>query len=325
MLSEYLIEAKGITKIFMSSRGKVAVRAVDKVSLKIPEGSTITLIGESGCGKSTLGKLLVGAIKPTSGEILYKGKNIWKMNRRTYKEFRRNAQLIHQDPYSAFNPMKTIYDSLKAPLLYYRIVGKEEVYESLVEMLRRAGVEPAEDILNRYPHQLSGGQLQRLAIVRALSVNPKFVVADEIVSMLDASLRVEIVDLLKEFKKASNIACLFITHDFAIARYFAPKERALIMYLGKIVESGILEELIEDPLHPYTRALLDAVPELDPRVARTKGLPKLKSWEPIDVTHYAIPGCRFYPRCPYSTDKCKKIEPELIKIDNRYVACHLFK
>jgi oligopeptide/dipeptide ABC transporter ATP-binding protein len=328
-MTSALIDVKNVTKIFSISGGifgkKRNVCAVDNVSFHINEGETVALIGESGCGKSTLGRLTLGILQPTSGKILFKGKDILRLNKSEFKEFRRNAQMIHQDPYDALNPMKTVYQSLSPPLLHYKIArNRKECWERASSLLEMVGLVPPEDFLRRYPSRLSGGQMQRIAIARAISVNPSFIVADEAVSMIDASLRIEVLDLLLDLKRKFNMACLFITHDFGVARYFAKDGRMLIMYLGSIVEAGPAEDIISDPIHPYTKILLDCIPIPDPKVARSKGLPPLKSLEVPSLTN--IPsGCKFHPRCPYGEDICSKKTPEFKPAGkDRFIACHMF-
>ena len=318
-----IMEVKDIVKSFRAKSGKKYFNAVENVSLSIKENTTLVLIGESGCGKSTLGRLVTGVFKPTSGQILYKNKNIWKLKGDDYRDFRRNCQMVHQDPYSTFNPMKTIYDSLKAPLLHYSLANKRNIWDKTAELLEMVKLEPPEDFLNRYPHQLSGGQLQRIAIARVMSVRPKFLVADEIVSMLDASLRVEILDLLLRLKKEYGFSVLFITHDLATARYFASEEEVALMYLGNIIERATFKEVLDEPLHPYMKVLIDSVPVLDPRMHRP--LPKLKSWTPIDPVNPPS-GCKFHPRCPYATSICEKEKPSLEEVKTgHHVACHLYR
>jgi len=328
-MTSALIDVKNVTKIFSISGGifgkKRSVCAVDNVSFHINEGETVALVGESGCGKSTLGRITLGILQPTSGKILFKGRDIWRLNKSEFKEFRRNAQIIHQNPYDTLNPMKTIYQSLSPPLLHYKIVrNRRECWEKASELLEMVGLVPPSDFLQRYPSRLSGGQMQRIAIARAISVNPNFIVADEAVSMLDASLRIEILDLLLELKRKFNMAYLFITHDFGVARYFAKDGRILVMYLGSIVEEGSTEDVILDPIHPYTKILLECVPIPDPKIARNKGLPRLKSLEIPDLTN--IPsGCKFYTRCPYGEDICSNKTPEFKPAGRgRFVACHIF-
>ncbi|MEM1989734.1 MAG: ABC transporter ATP-binding protein [Candidatus Bathyarchaeia archaeon] len=328
-MSQALISVENVSKVFSVGGGvfgkKKSICAVDDVSFQINEGETVALVGESGCGKSTLGRLTLGILQPTSGRILFRGRDIWRLNRSEFKEFRRNAQIIHQDPYDTLNPMRTIYQSLSPPLLHYKIVrNRKECWEKASDLLEMVGLAPPEDFLQRYPARLSGGQMQRIAIARAISVNPSFIVADEAVSMLDASLRIEILDLLLDLKRKFNMACLFITHDFGVARYFARDGRILVMYLGSIVEVGPTEDVILDPIHPYTKILLDCVPIPDPKIARSKGIPYIKSLEIPSLTNVPV-GCKFRTRCPYEKDVCSQKKPELKPAGReRFVACHMF-
>jgi len=328
MSSEILIETKNLVKEFKIrthlGKRESSIRAVDNVSITIARGENLALVGESGSGKSTLGRLTLGLIKPTSGTVYYKGKDIWKMSKEDFKEFRKNAQIIHQDPYSSVNPVKTIFYTLSSPLLQHKIArNKREAYEMVSELLRRVGLEPPSDFMNRYPSRMSGGQLQRIAIARAISLKPKYIVADEAVSMLDASLRLEIIDLLLDLQKEYGMSYLFITHDLGITRYFIFKGggKIAVMYLGSLVEYGEGEEVIRNAYHPYTRILVEASPIPDPKLARSRGLPPLRSLDIPSLTN--IPsGCKFSSRCPYAQEICEKEIPKLRKVNDRYVACH---
>jgi len=273
MNDDNLIEARNISKIFEVRGGlfskKGMIKAVNNVSLQIKRKRNFTIVGESGCGKSTLGRLMLGLIKPSSGRILFEGKDIWKMSRKEFREFRRNAQIIHQDPYSTLNPVRTIHQSLAPPLLRHHIAkNKEEALQIEKNLLLKVGLNPPEDFLNRYPSRMSGGQMQRVAIARAISIRPKFVMADEVTSMLDASLRLDIIDLMLDLQREFKTSYLFITHDLAIARYFTLKGGGEIgvMYLGKIVEISGGEDLVQHPIHPYTQALVASTPIPDPDI-----------------------------------------------------------
>lgn len=323
-----LIEAKNLSKFFTVSAGlfkeKRILRAVDEVSFAIKEGENVALVGESGCGKSTLGKLLLGLLTPTSGSVLYRGKDIWSMSKREFREFRRKAQIIHQDPYSSINPVRTIFQSMAPAMIQHKIVrNKKEAFERAAELLRLVGLTPPEDFLSRYPSRMSGGQMQRIILARALSVNPEFIVADEAVSMLDACLRIGVLDLMLDLQKKIKYSYLFITHDFAIARYFVKKGggKIMVMYLGKIIEVGEGDSVIQKPIHPYTQALVAAIPVPDPKIARKRELPRLKSLDIPRLTE-AIPGCKFNTRCPYAEKICEEKIPELREVKDRLVACH---
>ncbi len=326
-----LIEVRDLKVYFPVRRGifgkTLYVKAVDGVDLVIDKGQIITLVGESGCGKTTLGKVIAGLIEPTSGVMLYMGKDIRRMSRREYMKYRRNVQIIHQDPYASLNPTKTVFQTLSTPLRKWGIArSRSKLIEKVSELLELVGLHPARDFLFKYPHQLSGGQRQRVVIARAISVNPLVIVADEPITMIDVSLRIGILDLMLDLQKRLGSSYLFITHDFGAARYFTAKGGGLIavMYLGNIVEMGPAEEVIHDPLHPYTKVLLSAVPVPDPELSRKKKPIKLKSLD-IPSPINPPPGCKFHTRCPYSIDKCSSVVPELVEIKkNHYVACHLY-
>ncbi len=326
-MANSLLEAKNVSKFFAVSRGAFKaptfVKAVEDVSMEIREGEVICLVGESGCGKSTFGRVLLGLLKPTSGKITYAGKDIWSMSSREFAEYRRNAQIIHQDPYDAVNPVRTIYSSLGGPLRQLKLANRRNVKEKVAELLRLVGLIPPDDFMDRFPCRLSGGQLQRISIARAIAVNPSFILADEAVSMLDASLRINVLDLLLDLRERLNLACLFITHDLAIARYFSRGGNVMIMYLGNVVESGNLDEVIRKPLHPYTEILMGVSPIPDPNIAKARALPKLRSLE-IPSAANPPPGCKFHTRCPYAEEVCAEKVPELRDTGGgRRVACHL--
>ena len=330
-MSTPIIDVKDLKVYFPIRKGifgkTLYVKAVDGVDLSISEKEIITVVGESGCGKTTLGKTIAGLIKPTGGKILYKGKDLRKLSRMEYKEYRRSVQMIHQDPFSALNPTKTVYQILSSPLKRWGFArSRAELIKKVSELLEVVGLTPPSDFLFKYPHQLSGGQRQRVVVARAISVNPKVVVADEPITMIDVSLRIGLLDLLLDLRERLGTAYLFITHDFGAARYFAAKGGGSIavMYLGKIVEQGPAEDVIHDPLHPYTKVLLSAVPVPDPELTRKKKTIKLKSLD-IPSPINPPPGCKFHTRCPESMDICSKKEPKLVEVKpNHYVACWLY-
>ena len=326
-----LIKVENLRVYFPVRKGifgkRYFVKAVDGVDLDIHQGQILTLVGESGCGKTTLGKTIAGLIKPTSGRILYKGKDISKLDKKTFLEYRRSVQLVHQDPYSSLNPTKTVFQTLSTPLKRWGIArSRAELVKRVSELLSLVGLKPPEDFLFKYPHQLSGGQRQRVVIARAISVHPELIVADEPITMIDVSLRIGILDLMLDLQKKLKTTYLFITHDFGAARYFAAKGGGLIavMYLGKIVEIGPAEEVIHDPLHPYTKVLLSAVPVPDPELSRKKKPIKLKSLD-IPSPLNPPPGCKFHTRCPFAIKRCETDEPPLIEVKKDHqVACWLY-
>ena len=295
---------------------KRIVKAVDGVSLQISRGETLGLVGESGCGKSTLGRVILRVYKPTSGKVIFDGMDITDLPEGRLRRLRRRMQLIPQDPYASFNPLKTVGYALTEPLVIHGVATPEEARELALRILERVGLTPPEEFFNRKPYQFSGGQLQRVAIARAMLLKPDLVVADEPTSSLDVSIRASILDLLKEFKEGLNQALIFITHDLALAKLVS--DRLAVMYLGKIVEEAPTNELFQNPLHPYTLALLTAIPKLGKY--RPKEEVILKGEVP-DASR--IPkGCRLHPRCPYATERCRKEEPPLSKVTtNHYVAC----
>lgn len=324
-MAQSIIELKDVNMTFQ--RGwlmrRAQLQAVVKTSLDIKEGEILALVGESGCGKTTVGKIMAGLLRPTSGEVLFKGKDIWRMSREEFREYRRNAQIVHQDSYAALNPVRTIYHSLSAPFLHYRLAkNRHEARERVAELLQFMGLTPPEEFLDKYPHQLSGGQRQRVVVARAVALNPKLITADEPVSMIDVSLRLSILDLMHRLNEKFGIAFLYITHDLATARYFVKGGRIAVMYLGQMVETGRLSEVLQKPCHPYLQALLSAVPVPDPKKAREKRPLPLRSLEFPDPTKPPS-GCRFHPRCPYAEDICTREIPALRSLDGRLIACHL--
>lgn len=274
------------------------VSAVNKVSFEIKQGEILGLVGESGCGKTTLGKLLMKIEDITSGNILINNEDISDLNKNRRKEFRKNVQMIFQDPFDSLNPKMTVYDIISEPLISLKLAkDKEEIKEKVLDILQQVDLSPAEKYLDRHPHRLSGGQRQRVAIARALVVDPDFIVADEPVSMLDVSIRAGIMNLLKRINKERGVSILFITHDLATARFLC--HRIAVMYLGEIKEILPGNELINDNLHPYTKLLLSSVPDLfEPKKNRMR----IKG----DATNAVVPpkGCRFAPRCPFVEERC---------------------
>ena len=318
-----LIELDHVSRAFETPGGRIT--AVDDVSLAFASGEAMCLVGESGCGKTTTGRLLAGLLRPTSGRLLYAGRDVWQQRGNDLASFRRAVQLVHQDPYASLNPVRTVYDTLSAPLFRHRKArSRAEATERARDLLRRVGLTPPDDFLPKYPHQLSGGQRQRVAIARALTVEPRIVVADEAVSMVDVSIRITLLDLLLELRDAFGMTIVLITHDLAVARYFARRGRIGVMYLGRVVELAPTEPLVADPAHPYTAALIGAIPEADPTVTRTKERLPLRSADVPSLLRVP-PGCAFHPRCPLvEAGLCDVAVPGLAPIPSeREVACHV--
>jgi peptide/nickel transport system ATP-binding protein len=307
-MSEGLLRVENLKKWFELRKGilskPVSVRAVDDVSFSLGKGEAISLVGESGSGKTTLGKTILRLYKPTEGKIIVKDKDITNIDTNELMWYRRETSIIEQDPYGALPSFFSIYRILEEPLLIHKFGNSEERRKRIYEVLEEVRLTPIEDFAPKYPHMLSGGQLQRVAIARALTLRPELVVADEPVSMLDASVRIEILSLLKELQETLGISFIYITHDMTTVKYFS--ERLFIMYAGKIVESGQMFEVIRNPQHPYTEALLKAIP--DPDAENRKILRDIPPGEPPNLIDPPT-GCRFHPRCPYKMDICDKEEP----------------
>lgn len=297
------------------------VRAVDGVSLSLKRGEVVSVVGESGSGKTTLGRASLCLVRPTDGRVFFDGREITTLPEKELKPLRRRAQAIFQDPFSSIDPFMTVYDSVEEPLLVHGIGSAAERRDRVLQALRDVRLTPPEEMGARYPHLLSGGQRQRVGIARALVLRPEYIVADEPVSMIDASSRAELLHLLRELRDRFGIAFLYITHDIATARHFA--HRIAVMYLGRIVESGPATAVVENPLHPYTRALMAAVPEPDP-ANRWRERPALPG-EPPRPTQVPS-GCPFHPRCPeYMPGTCEEASPELVEVEpNHFVACFLY-
>jgi len=295
---------------------KSIVRATDDVSFSLKKGEVFVLAGESGSGKSTIAKLILRSIEPDSGKIFFEDLEI-NNEKKNLKKIRMNCQMIHQDPYDSINPRMRVIDIVSEPLEIHNVGNKDDRLRRVIEVLHEVKLEPVDEMIKKYPHMLSGGQRQRVVLARALALKPKIILADEPVSMLDVSIRAEMLELMQELQKKYDISFIYITHDLATARYFG--QRIGILYLGKIVEMGPIDQVLVNPKHPYTQALIDAVSEPDPdNLHREK---KIRINDPSDVDVYQ--GCRFRARCPYVIEKCKE-EPNLEKVDDEhFVACYV--
>jgi len=327
-LKETILSIQGLKKYFPVQRTFIEnlvkreaqyIRAVDDVTFNIDRGEVFGLAGESGSGKTTIGRLVLRLTEPTAGRILFNGVDLTSLQGEEFRRFRRKMQVIFQDPYASLNPRMKIGEAIGHPLEIHNIAKNREKKDKVLATMERVGLSPATALYEKYPHQLSGGQRQRVAIARALILQPEFVVADEPIAMVDVSMRAMILELMMELKKEFGLTYLFITHDLATAKYVC--NRIAIMYLGKIVESGPLQEVFRNPRHPYTEALLSAVPIPDPKADRKKLIPKGEIPNPINPPS----GCRFHPRCLHAKAICSQDEPQLKEIEKgHYVACHLF-
>ncbi len=316
MTNQKLVEIKDLKKHFPASHKQV-VRAVDGVSFTIQRGETLGLVGESGCGETTVGRCLLRLIEPTSGEVRFDGRNLLEINRQELRALRRRMQIIFQDPYSSLNPRMKVGEIVAEPLAIHGVGSKKECHERVAELLRVVGLDA--DYANRYPHQFSGGQRQRIGIARALALNPDFIVADEPVSALDVSVQAQVVNLLQDLQAQFGLTYLFISHGLAVVKHIS--SRVGVMYLGKLVELAQADEIYDRPLHPYTQALLAAIPTPDPE-ARKREAARLGGDVPTPLNPPA--GCRFHTRCPQAMERCRREEPEFAEITpGHFVACFL--
>lgn len=320
MSNNTLVEAKNLKKYFtidgsIFKHEKSVVHAVDDVSFKIYEKETLGLVGESGCGKSTLGRLLIRLIEATEGEVYFNDKNIFKMNPEQLRNLRKEMQIVFQDPYASLNPRMRVTDIIGEPLITHNTITKKDKEDRIRELMKVVGLREA--YMNRFPHQFSGGQRQRIGIARALALNPKLIICDEPVSALDVSIQSQILNLLQDLQTELGLTYLFISHDLSVVKHIS--DRVCVMFLGKICELGPTKDIYENPLHPYTKFLIEALPKPDPRLrGESKQLLQGDIPSPINPP----PGCRFHTRCPYARDICKELEPELTQIGSRVAACH---
>jgi len=315
-----IVEAEGVKKYFpvkgsILRREKRFIKALDGVSLSIEKGEIYSIVGETGSGKTTLGRILIGLITPTEGSVKIDNIDIFSIGKSEMREIRKRVQIIFQDPYGSLNPRMRIRDIVSEPLKLNRM---EYSTEKIARVMEDVGLKPASDFMDRYPHQLSGGQRQRVAIARALAISPEFIVADEPVSMLDVSIRANFLNMMREMNKKYNVSMLMITHDISVSSYIG--RRISVLYLGKVVEQGENDDIIKNPLHPYTRALMEAIATLGKKEKELHIKGEIPN--PMDIPK----GCRFHPRCPYAMDICREVEPDLVEISNKHsVACHLYR
>ena len=305
--------SKQFTKKNLFGSKTSVVKAVENVTFTLHDDEVLVIAGESGSGKSTIAKLILRAIIPDSGKVIFNGEEVTD-NANSIKKIRMNCQMVHQDPYDSINPRMRVRDIVSEPLEIHNVGDSTEREKIVLDALREVKLEPSEEIANKYPHMLSGGQRQRVVLARALVLRPKIIIADEPVSMLDVSIRAEILDLMKNIQKKNNISFIYITHDLATARHFG--QEIIILYLGKIMETGSINKVLLEPRHPYTQALIDAISEPDPSNLYKEKVIRIN--EPLDIDFYT--GCRFRARCPYAIEKCENV-PSLETHDGRNVAC----
>lgn len=315
MGQQNLVEVKGLKKYYtVGGLGKKkAAKALDGVSFVIREGETLGLVGESGCGKTTVGRALLRLIPVTEGEIWFDQEEITNYSEKRMRPLRSKMQMIFQDPYGCLDPRKTVFDIIAAPLKLYGTAGKEELKKQVLELMREVGLR--EDYVDRYPHEFSGGQRQRIGIARAIAIHPKLIVCDEPVSALDVSVQAQIVNLIRRLQKEHGLTYLFISHDLRVVKHLC--DRIIVMYLGTVVESGSKRDIYENPTHPYTKALLSAVPEIGSDITQNRTILKGDIPSPIDLPS----GCRFHTRCPEATEKCKKEAPVMTDLGEGHCCC----
>lgn len=322
-MKKSIIEVKDLKVYFATGGGlfskKEYVKAVDGITFDVKEGETFGLVGESGCGKSTIGRTIVKINQPTEGEILYDGQDITTLKGVNLADFRKNVQMIFQDPYASLNPRMTVGEIIQEPMDIHKIYKtKEEREERVKELLEVVGLKP--DHIRRYPHEFSGGQRQRIGIARTLALDPQFIVCDEPISALDVSIQAQVINLLESIQEKLGISYLFIAHDLSMVKHIS--DRIGVMYLGNMVEIGDADEIYESPLHPYTQALLSSVPIPDPKIAKTKRRIVLEGELPSPINPPS--GCVFRTRCPMASERCAQEVPEDVEVGNRKVKCFLY-
>ena len=315
MVAETLIAIKDL-KVHFNLGGNRIVKAVDGVTLDILQGETLGLVGESGCGKSTLGRAILRLTEPTSGQVLYRDRDLAQLSSKQLREERRHLQIIFQDPYASLNPRMTVGQIVREPLETFRLARGREAEQRVQELLETVGL--SKRFIKRYPHEFSGGQRQRIGIARALAVDPDFIVADEPISALDVSIQAQIMNLLEKLRREKNLTYLFISHDLRAIRHVS--DRVAVMYLGKLVEIADARTIYQEPLMPYTKALISAVPVPDPQIEATRQRIMLEGDVPSPINPPA--GCPFHTRCPYAIDVCKEVVPQLVEIKpSHFAAC----
>lgn len=320
-----ILEMQHVNKHFKSRRSSVQV--LFDVSLSVAPNQILCIVGESGCGKTTTGKIMAGLTKPSDGTIRFEGRDVSAFRGDDFTAYRKAVQIVHQDPYASLNPVHTVYRTLSFPLFRHRIVRtQDEARLRVLELLQTVDLSPASDFIDKFPHQLSGGQRQRVSIARALTVNPRVIIADEAVSMVDVSIRISLLNTLTELQKNLGVTFVFITHDLAVARYFAWEGKIVVMYLGRVIEQGPAPVVTTSPQHPYTRTLISSLPEPDPEITRSKERLVLRSQDIPSLSR--IPsGCAFHPRCPaafFVPGVCEHYAPELARTEVESVAaCHV--
>ena len=315
-MAETILEVKNLKKYFKTARG--TLHAVDDVSFTIEKGKTLGIVGESGCGKSTTGRAILRLLEPTDGKVFFEGQDITSLNGGKMRQMRRDMQIIFQDPYASLNPRMTVKELIKAPLDVFSKETEEGKMQKVLEIMKLVGL--GEECLQKYPHEFSGGQRQRIVIARALILDPEFIFCDEPVSALDVSVRAQVLNLMKEIQQKKDLTYLFVSHDLSVVRFLC--DRIMVMYLGKIVEIGSRENIYDHALHPYTQALLSAIPVADVNVKRQRTLIEGDIPSPYNPPS----GCKFHTRCSKASEKCFKDEPGLREIEPGHcVACHLIK